>query len=347
MERNDKNKKFNWKIFWITIGVLIGIYVVLIALGNMNMLKHQKKKVVLEEVIAKIQKENPQFANLIENLDKEAKNEIAKYIYSQVNELYKPVYEHLDAFVNYHYSLKGEYSEIIAAATNNLGDFIYTHIYKPANFDENYQKMMSDINSKVKEIASREYDKLKEGLKKYNLDEEESDALLTKILNYSKEDMIKRYENFSYNSLRGLGIAGGVSGALLAKVLAKKIIQKIAIKTGAKVAVKGASIAAGATAGAESGLLCGPGAVLCSSIGAVIGGVIGWIASDKIVLEIDKALNSEKFKKDVYNMVTNQKNQFTRTLIYAYAKGVDEVNKELQKSFEELKTKPIKEIIIH
>jgi len=343
VKKEIKPKKFPWKWFWIAILFLVVVEVVLVALGNMH--KTPLKKVILKDIVEKFQQKNPQIVMLIKSLDKEAKQEISNYIKKEVEKLYEPVYDNLDAFIDYHYSLKGEYSEIIAAATNNLAKFIKEKIYDPAKFDERYKEMMGSIDNKIKEVIAKEYDKLKKNLKKEGINEEESEFLFTKILNYSYDDMLNRYMDYKYNTLKAMGIAAGISAGMLSKVLAKKILQKVAVKTGAKVASKVAASAAGAAVGAESGLLCGPGAIICSPVGAFVGGLVAWVASDKVILEIDKALNQEKFKKDIYNMVTQQKNALAKTLTYAFTKSLDELNKDFEKSIKELKNKPIKELV--
>ncbi|PZO67871.1 MAG: hypothetical protein DI498_02540 [Paracoccus denitrificans] len=40
-------------------------------------------------------------------------------------------------------------------------------------------------------------------------------------------------------------------------------------------AILGGGVAGGALGGAAAGLICGPGAPICSSIGAVVGGALG------------------------------------------------------------------------
>jgi len=344
-----QSKKRWWKYFWGTIIVFIVFYISVVIKGYLDYkIKDNKRRreVVLEDVVRKLQKYNINIIKLVYNINDKTKLEIKNMIKEQVDKLYSPVYSNVDEFVNFHYTLKGEYSELAVTLTNKLNSFIYDHIFKPANFDENYNKTLTIINKHIEDILKKEFSQIKSNLNEFNFTNEESEVLLLKVLHYSQEDMIDRFKNYKYAGFRGVGIvSGGAMGVLMSKILAKKIAKKLLVKIGVKVTTKVAAAASGAAIGAESGVACGTFAVLCSPAGAIIGGIVGWFASDKILIEVDKYFNSDKFKKEIINMINQQKNQLTNILINIYLGSVDKVNKDLIKSISSLKNKPIKDII--
>jgi gas vesicle protein len=84
---------------------------------------------------------------------------------------------------------------------------------------------------------------------------------------------------------------------------------------------------------------------LCSSVGGVIGGVVGWFATDKIVVEADQYLHEDKFKEDLKKMIDSEKNATKNTLNRIYLSSLQKIEENSIKQFEEIKNKPIKEIV--
>jgi hypothetical protein len=92
-------------------------------------------------------------------------------------------------------------------------------------------------------------------------------------------------------------------------------------------------------------LATGPFAVLCSGPAAIIGGTIGWFAVDKILIETDKYYNADTFKEDLKIAIDDSKSNTKKTLYDIYKATNTQLTKETNKKFEELKNKPIKNII--
>lgn len=182
-----------------------------------------------------------------------------------------------------------------------------------------------------------------------NINNDETEFLLEKILKFSQNDMISRFQNNLGEAFRGFGLVGdGAAGAItkaisasIAKMISKKIATKAAIKGGSKLA--GAGV--GALAGGESGLLCGPGAWLCSPVGAVVGGVVGWFTTDKIVVEVDQYMNEEEFKEELSKMKTKQKEQTKQTMYKIYQTSLDKLSSENSNKIEEIKKRTVLEIL--
>jgi hypothetical protein len=348
----EKSKKW-WKWFWITIIILAIVYIGLqvLATNKISNLSLKDRKAVTAELISDFQKEYPQLINIISQLPDEYKEKMKKSINDNVDKAYSNVYDHIDDFADFHYSVTGEYTEIATELFGDINNILMKKVFKPANFEENLNNALSNINSETNDILKDYYSQMKEKIKdQLNISDDETDFLLNDILKLSQENMKARFHNSLYNSFRAFGLGGGaVAAAVVTKAVSKKIasvlVKKIAVKAATKAGAKVGGAAAGAVAGGESGLLCGPGAWLCSPVGAVVGGVIGWFATDKIVVEVDKYFNKDEFKQELRKLIDQQKEATKQTLYKIYLGSFDKMNKENIEKFEEIKNKPVKDII--
>ena len=353
MEKNrinniKKNNKIFWYSFWsiIIIGIIIYTILISIASKNIEILPKKQKEIIIKDLIQKLQTQTPQVFEILSQLDKQTKKEIEIMIKEKIDKVYAPVYKNIDNFVDFHYSLKGDYTELFMALNGKIEEMITDKLFKPANFNENFQIALNDINSNITKLVKENYKQIKSKLKnQLDLSENEINYLLNNILKYSINDTINRYKEYNYNSFRVISsTAGATLGAtLMAKVLAKKISQKILIKAGAKVATKTALSAGGATTGAGTGFLVG--GPIGAAIGGLIGGTIAWFASDEIVIHLDKYLNSKEFKQEIIKMIDTQKENTIKLLKIIYIQNLEKLHNSLNNNIKKLKTEPIKNLI--
>jgi uncharacterized protein YsxB (DUF464 family) len=353
-KKTNKNSNLFWKGFWITIIIFLAIYLFLniVAVNKLNNTK--PKPLITEQLIEEIKKKAPKLVSIIENLPNNYKKKIQESIDKNIDRAFAPLYTHINDFADFHYSVKGEYTELAATLTNNIQKFLTDKIFKPANFEKNLNNALNNINSDVKNILRDYYSQIKNQLKtQFNLNDKQTDIVINKIFALSKNDVLQRFNNELYDSLREIGLGGGAATAIvikklmtknISKAITKKILAKITLKASSKVA----AAAAGAATGIESGLSCGPGAILCSPIGGAIGAVVGWFATDKIVVEIDKYFNEDKFKQQIKHLIDKQKEQTKQTLYKIYFNTFEKINKQNKekiKEIEKLKKEKIINII--
>ncbi len=347
-------KKNNWwKFFWGTIIGLLLFYITLniTASKKLSEMSKEEKANEIEYLVKTFKQKFPEFSKLQQNLTAQSIKAIKDYIDEEVDKAYEPIYQQIDNFTNFHFSVTGEYTELFTIVFGDVNNILQKQIFEPAKFNKNLNKAFQNINTETLAILKEQLSKMQNEVRdKMNLNDDEVNYLFKNILKFTQTDMLERFYNIKNNIFRGFGLgSGAVAGSIvakmisknIAKVIAKKIVTKLAIKFGAKLASAGA----GAAAGAESGLLCGPGAWLCSPVGAVVGGVIGWFASDKIIIEIDKYYNADDFKKDLKNLIDKSKQQTKQTLYKIYTKSLEELSNQNKQKFKNIKTVKIKDLI--
>ena len=350
MQKNINEEKLNktkitfWNVFWSVIVTGIVVYVVLKAIFYQNLNKQSNIKQVQKKLI----KLSPELFKAIATLDKESQKEIKENIKKRIDELYSPIYSRVDDYVNFHYTLKGDYTELFAGVSNKFDKYLQNNIFGK-DFKQRLKNTISNINNDVLNILIQKSQKLKNELKNMDYNQEETDFLVNKIMQFSIEDTKKRYLNTTNNLFRAEGIGAGiVSGAIIgmkmatkqtAKVLAKKLLAKLAVKTTAKIA----TASAGAATGAAEGSVLGP---LGAVGGGIIGGIIGWFSTDMIVIKADEFLHKKEFKREIMKMKDENKKNTENNLIKIYTNISKKIFLDNEKKLKELKNRKIKDIII-
>jgi len=351
-----KSKNF-WKFFWGTIIVLLVSFITLniTASKKLNEMSKQDREARLETIAKDFEEQFPQFKTMTQKLNSQSIEEIKHRINISINKAYEPLYGQINNFSDFHYTVTGEYSELLTIVFGKVEDILEEQLFKPTNFKNNLSEQLKNINNSSLKIITSQFKQIRQEVKdKLKLNNDEINFLLAQILKLSQDDMKLRMTSYTNNIFKGIGLGGGaIAGAAMtkimtkimtkniSKVIAKKIATKVAVKAGTKAAGAGAS----ALAGAEAGIFCGPGAWLCSPVGAVVGGIVGWFATDAIVVTVDEYYNKNDFKREVKELIDQQKNNTKKTLYQIYIGSFNKIESDTMNSFEKLKDTSIKDII--
>jgi hypothetical protein len=358
MLQNRDNSSW-WKWFWITIFILLLVYIVTVFMASNKKLElKNSRENHLQEMITTLRKISPDLEKYIVNMSDVSKKRIEERIDKDVTKAYESVYtKGIDNFSDFHYSVKGEYIELFAQAEDGSRSYlkleekdkfdklVYEMLFKSTGFDANLKKAYKDINSFALSEMSKNIENLHKKVQNdLNVSDDEADLLIEQIFKSSVSDMKERFSDTFSKSFRATGVGGGaITGVLvskqIAKVFAKKLATKLAVKGGSKVA----GSVAGAAAGGETGLLCGPAAVFCSPVGAVIGGVVGWFATDAIVATVDEYYNADDFKNELRGIIKAQEMKTKKQLYSVYTMSINEINAENKKKLEEFKNRQNRE----
>jgi hypothetical protein len=160
-------------------------------------------------------------------------------------------------------------------------------LIKDTQLEQRLEAAMAEIgpaaDQRIQWLLSRLQGRLQDGLQ---IDDQEMKRL-AELAGLTHENVSQRFGSWEL-ALRGGGAAA--VGTAMAKTLGPKVAAKLAVKTAGKAAIKASGAGSGAAAGGAFGMLCGPAAIICAPIGAISGGLVGWFAVDKVVVETDEWL---------------------------------------------------------
>ena len=239
--------------------------------------------------------------------------------------------QNVDDYLDWYYSLPGEYERIVALATGKLENWMIekleVYLMKGNAFGP-VQQSIEDALRKNETLRADYLEKINQILTENQI---EPTTQQPEIIQHSPLDAIKDPPSNSViinleNRLLisgGVGAAGAITGAIAGKVTAK-VIAKGAISLGAKALVKvaagkAASVLGGAAAGAASGAALGsvvPG--IGTAIGAALGGIIGGISVglgvEHLLLKLEEHYSRDEFKQQILEAIDEARLEFEETL---------------------------------
>lgn len=239
--------------------------------------------------------------------------------------------ENVDDYLDWYYSLPGEYERIVALATGKLENWMIEKLeayLTKGNAFGPVQQSIEDALQKNEALRAEYLDKVNLILAENQI---EPSTQQPQVIQYSPLDAIKEPPSNSViinleNRLLisgGVGAAGAVTGAIAGKVTGK-VIAKGAISLGAKALVKvaagkAASVIGGAAAGAASGAAVGsvfPG--IGTAIGAAIGGIVGGLTVglgvEHLLLKLEEHYSRDEFKQQILEAIDEARLEFEESL---------------------------------
>lgn len=316
------------KLFWLTIALFLSIYIYL-EFNAQKAIKVQKRDKPIFKELIKIVDDNQ---TVIKNLQKASPrlqkelNKSLKIINLSIDKnidlAFKPVFQNIDTFLDFHYSVIGEYIELGSAATGEFAKSINKRLFKD-RFYKDIKIAKKNINNdfeKVLDIYISDLNKTALSGVEIGINRDLLYTINKEIDSRVKEQKIKT--------------ATFISVAIIAKI-ATKITSKIALKSASKAMAKGAgkiaAKSASSASAAASGTICGPLFWICSPVAATI----AWFGTDKIIIEADEYLNRDKFKKELTDLIDKKKEQIKARLKDQYKDtliSLDHILKETLKS---------------
>jgi len=288
------------KWFWGTI-IFIAFCLLLISLvilfknndgGNI-----QSKSIENSSVDSHIP--NTDIEKLVYEATEAAAQKTIELLPNEVDKVYEKVYEGIEKFSDFHFSLTGQYFELYQAAFSNIEDKAKEIIFD--GFESRTRDMLDDIEIRFAESYKKEILNSIENHPSFS-----SFELLNESTQISVNNTFSRMQSTvpiasTAVILVSTGALKGSIGAFLSS-----ITTKIMASTATKLAVQGTSVAGGALTGAASCVWAGPFAAVCG----VAGGVATWLAIDATIMEIDEYINRDDFEKELRLLVDNHKQDY-------------------------------------
>ena len=323
------------KLFWIFIAVFVLIWIVLQVMTYFNskdlVNDHENDSTILStknfetiiednEFLKKNLRDSQTITVLKEALEVQNKN-LTQSIDKQLDNAFDPVYDNIDTFLDFHYSVIGEYTELVAGATGEIASEIKERLFG-TDFENYLKNSQDEINSvyieSLKNYLSDVDSEATKGVdKNLNLD----------ILTHLTDDIAHR---FTVEYVKVGVLAGGHMALktinIVSSKLATKAGSKIATKVAAKTLTKGATVSTAAVAGAA----CGPFFWVCSPIAATA----AWFGTDAIVVSGDEYFIREDFRNEIVSMLDSQKTSLATKLKNVYAEKLVKDSVSIQNKYE-------------
>ncbi len=336
------------KIFWGTILFFLFLFILLHFFASRQFYQSKEKsrenplpsRTILKEIEVIVDSdkmrynlENNQTIALISDDLHHKIREINQTITTNSKELFSVAYSNIEKFLDFHYSVIGEYIELGNMATGKIEEHIQQRL-----FGDNFSIKM---DSMLETIAKEHQENIKDHLQIIH-----NEASSGVDFSFNPKAIEHLHEDINQHFLLQQGKLGTLIVATLAAKITKAIASKLAAKQATLLATKaGTKIGIKSTAslsGASAGVLCGPFIWICSPVAAAT----LWFGTDAIVVSVDEHLNRDEFKQEIINALDQQKIKLTNKLQKHYNKAIEEFSKQAQQRYINTKVKVKKRMTI-
>ncbi|MEX2130714.1 MAG: hypothetical protein WD772_04455 [Pseudohongiellaceae bacterium] len=246
----------------------------------------------------------------------------------QTDAAFAALENNVDAYLDWYYSLGGEYGRLLSLATGNLEVYMarkLTEILQQGDVFAGVQTALREAMTGHAE-AQRQYQLAAESILAGNrVDpgdypvETVATAQSYDFVQLPRHDDVVGLQNRLLTSSGTGAVAGVMTSVMVTKLMTNIVAKgsfKLAAKSMAKVLVtKTAGGSLGAGAGAATGAVIGsvvPG--IGTVIGAVVGGIAGGIAVgigiDKVLIELEEEISRETFRAEILAAIDEARQEF-------------------------------------
>ncbi len=237
---------------------------------------------------------------------------------AQIDNLFDPIENNVDKFLDWHYSLKGNYIELALLAAKMIGSSA-----EDALFNKLQEKLLgADYKQRLKTMTDNISDVFISLLRQHKKDTEkiatQGVADFSQVAEALKNinDRIERDLELKMGFAAAIGATAGVGAGKLMKKLVPELVEKLGTKLGAK---------AGAKFLAKFGI-------------AVGGGVLSALGADVAFNFFDEWLHRDKFKKEILNNINEVKKNLKESYKTGFDNSITKFSQEFQKGLKNIET---------
>ncbi|BCJ03157.1 hypothetical protein JSHR6_10520 [Helicobacter pylori] len=249
----------------------------------------------------------------ISDLLSSSKDKMYSKVDAQIDNLFDPIENNVDKFLDWHYSLKGNYSELALFVAKKLGLSV-----EDALFNKLQEKLLgADYKQRLKTMTDNISDAFISLLRQHKKDTEkiatQGVADIPQVVESLKniDDKTERDLELKMGFAAAIGATAGVGAGKLMKRLVPKLVEKLGTKLGAKFLAK---------------------------FGIAVGGVLSTLGADVAFNYIDEWLHRDDFKKEILNNINEMKKNLKESYKISFDNSITKFSQEFQKDLKNIET---------
>ncbi len=253
----------------------------------------------------------------ISDLLSSSKDKMYSKVDAQIDNLFDPIENNVDKFLDWHYSLKGNYSEPALLVAKKLGLSV-----EDALFNKLQEKLLgADYKQRLQTMTDNISDAFISLLRQHKKDTEkiatQGVADIPQVVESLKniDDRIERDLKLKMGFAAAIGATAGVGAGKLMKRLVPKLVEKLGTKLGAKFLAK---------------------------FGIAVGGVLPTLGADVAFNYIDEWLHRDDFKKEILNNINEMKKNLKESYKTGFDNSIIKFSQEFQKDLKNAETISVK-----
>ncbi|GAA7490614.1 hypothetical protein JP0002_01150 [Helicobacter pylori] len=307
---------------YILLGIIIFLFMLypILSIFTYNepsqAIKTAHTKTILETLPDLIKNNLDSHQQEISDLLSSSKDKMYSKVDAQIDNLFDPIENNVDKFLDWHYSLKGNYSELALLVAKKLGLSV-----EDALFNKLQEKfLVADYKQRLKTMTDNISDAFISLLRQHKKDTEkiatQGVADIPQVVESLKniDDQIERDLQLKMGFAAAIGATAGVGAGALMKKLAPKLVEKLGTKLGAKFLAK---------------------------FGIAVGG-LSTLGADVALNYIDEWLHRDDFKKEILNNINEAKKNLKESYKMGFDNSITKFSQGLQEDLKNIETISVK-----
>ncbi len=322
----EKEQEIKRKYIYILLGIIIFLFMLYPILSSITYnepsqaIKTAHTKTILEtlpDLISDLIKNNlDSHQQEISDLLSSSKDKMYSKVDAQIDNLFDPIENNVDKFLDWHYSLKGNYSELALLVAKKLGLSV-----EDALFNKLQKKFLgADYKQRLKTMTDNISDAFISLLRQHKKDTEkiatQGVADIPQVVESLKniDDRTERDLKLKMRFAATIGLTAGVGAGKLMKRLVPKLVEKLGTKLGAKFLAK---------------------------FGIAVGG-LSTLGADMAFNYIDEWLHRDDFKKEILNNINEMKKNLKESYKTDFDNSITKFSQGLQEDLKNIETISVK-----
>lgn len=316
---------------YIFLGIIIFLFIFYIILSSITYnepsqsIKTAHTKTILEtlpDLISDLIKNNlDSHQQEISDLLSSNKDKMYSKVDAQIDNLFDPIENNVDKFLDWHYSLKGNYSELALLTAKFVAKKLGLSV-EDALFNKLQEKLLgADYKQRLKTMTDNISDAFISLLRQHKKDTEkiatQGVAGIPQVVESLKNitDRTERDLKLKMGFAAAIGATAGVGAGALMKKLAPKLVKKLGTKLGVKFLAK---------------------------FGIAVGGVLSTLGADVAFNYIDEWLHRDDFKKEILNNINEAKKNLKESYKMGFDNSITKFSQGLQEDLKNIETISVK-----
>ncbi|MFP6069854.1 hypothetical protein ACLF90_02595 [Helicobacter pylori] len=238
-------------------------------------------------------------------------------INTQIDGFFDIVEYNVDKFLDWHYSIKGDYSELallLAKKTGLSAEDAVANMLQEKLLGKDYKQRLKTMTDNISDAfisLLRQHRKDTEKIATQGV------AGISQVAESLKniDDRIERDLNLKMGFAAAIGATASVRASTLMKRLAPKLVKRLGTKLGAKFLAK---------------------------FGIAVGGVLSALGADVAFNYIDEWLHRDDFKKEILNNINEVKKYLKESYKMGFDNSITKFSQELQEDLKNIETISVK-----
>ncbi|EQL54540.1 hypothetical protein [Helicobacter pylori] len=257
----------------------------------------------------------------ISDLLSSSKDKMYSKVDAQIDNLFDPIENNVDKFLDWHYSLKGNYSELAFLTAKFVAKKLGLSV-EDALFNKLQEKFLgADYKQRLQTMTDNISDAFISLLRQHKKDTEkiatQGVADISQVVESLKNinDKIEIDLQLKMGFAAAIGATAGVGAGALMEKLAPKLVEKLGTKLGAKFLAK---------------------------FGIAVGGVLSTLGADVAFNYIDEWLHRDDFKKEILNNINEVKKNLKESYKMGFDNSITKFSQGLQEGLKNIETISVK-----